>query len=119
MINPLGEMMDTNKIKASVVLKLAPLFFLLLSLAGYSVQAQFANYGSSAGCQQAMAGGFTPISCSSAFQSVTAGVQANNIFSAGALSDAGAFLSANLVNLFILGIVAFFAFKLAERFYSK
>lgn len=48
---------------------------------------------------------FQPISSSTYFQSTYNGVVQNGIFSAGAISDFSTFLSANLINLLVAGVV--------------
>jgi len=62
---------------------------------------------------------YIPISSSQYFQSTYAGTVQNGIFAAGALSDFGAFLSANLINFLILGIVLVIAYAIFDRFYAK
>ena len=62
---------------------------------------------------------FVPISGNGYFTSTYAGTVQNGIFAAGAISDFGAFLAANLINLFVLAIVLVVVFMVWDRFYRK
>ena len=96
---------------------LASLAFTMALLGG--MMASAASCVPTTGGPGGAGGTFCPISSNPYFISTYNGAVQNGIFSAGALSDFGAFLSANLINFLILGIVLVIAYAIFDRFYAK